>query len=59
MLKKELIPSLLVIIMGSIDCITTVIGIRLPWSYRIKPLHGRHSQHKHWSILSCQDLQPP
>lgn len=27
MLKRELIPSLLIIIMGTLDCVTTVIGV--------------------------------
>ncbi len=26
----------------------------IPWRIRIKPIHGRHSKHKHRSIPSCQ-----
>ena len=38
MLKKQLIPSLLLIIMGVIDCITTVIGILFHGATELNPI---------------------
>lgn len=37
MLKVEVIPSLLLIIMGSIDCITTVIGVLYSGAVELNP----------------------
>jgi hypothetical protein len=37
MLKTELLPSVLLIIMGSIDCLTTVIGISYAGAREINP----------------------
>ena len=37
MLKAEVIPSLLLIIMGSIDCITTVIGVLYSGAVELNP----------------------
>ena len=38
MSKAQLIPSLLLIIMGSIDCITTIIGISYQGASELNPL---------------------
>ncbi|HUK85986.1 MAG TPA: DUF5658 family protein [Candidatus Acidoferrum sp.] len=38
MLKAEIIPSLLLIIMGSVDCITTVIGVLYSGAVELNPL---------------------
>ena len=38
MLKAQVIPSILLIIMGSIDCITTVIGILYHGATELNPL---------------------
>ena len=38
MLKAEIVPSLLLIIMGLIDCITTVIGILYSGASELNPL---------------------
>ncbi len=38
MLKRELIPSLLLIIMGSIDCFTTVIGVLYTGASELNPI---------------------
>ena len=37
MLKAQVIPSLLLIIMGSIDCITTVIGVLYHGATELNP----------------------
>lgn len=37
MLKAQIIPSLLLIIMGSIDCVTTVIGILYRGASELNP----------------------
>ena len=38
MLRAQIIPSILLIIMGSIDCITTVIGILYHGATELNPL---------------------
>ena len=38
MLRKEVIPSLLIILMGSIDCLTTVIGVFYSGDRELNPL---------------------
>ena len=38
MLTKEIIPSLLLILMGSIDCLTTVIGVLYSGAKELNPL---------------------
>ena len=38
MLRKEIIPSLLVILMGSIDAVTTVIGVFYSGDKELNPL---------------------
>jgi len=38
MLRKEVIPSLLIILMGSIDCVTTVIGVFYSGDRELNPL---------------------
>ena len=38
MLMKEIIPSLLLILMGSIDCLTTVIGVLYSGAKELNPL---------------------
>jgi hypothetical protein len=38
MLKREIFPSFLLIIMGSIDCLTTVIGILYSGASEVNPL---------------------
>jgi hypothetical protein len=38
MLRKEVIPSLIVILMGSIDCVTTVIGVFYSGDKELNPL---------------------
>jgi hypothetical protein len=38
MLRKEVIPSLLIILMGSIDCVTTVIGVFYFGDKELNPL---------------------
>ena len=37
MLKKEIIPSLLLIVMGAIDCLTTVIGVLYSGAKELNP----------------------
>jgi hypothetical protein len=38
MLRKEVIPSLIIILMGSIDCVTTVIGVFYSGDRELNPL---------------------
>jgi len=38
MLKADIIPSLLLIIMGSIDCLTTVIGVIYSGASELNPM---------------------
>jgi hypothetical protein len=38
MLRKEVIPSLLIILIGSIDCVTTVIGVFYSGDKELNPL---------------------
>ena len=38
MLRKEVTPSLLIILMGSIDCVTTVIGVFYSGDKELNPL---------------------
>jgi len=38
MLRKEVIPSLLIILMGLIDCVTTVIGVFYSGDRELNPL---------------------
>ena len=38
MLKKEVIPSLLLILMGAIDCLTTTIGVVYSGAKELNPL---------------------
>jgi hypothetical protein len=38
MLKKELLPSLLIILMGTMDCITTVIGVAYQGAKELNPV---------------------
>ena len=35
--------SFLLILMGTIDCVTTVIGVMFSRSFRVEPVNGRHS----------------
>jgi len=37
MLKKEVIPSLLLIVMGAIDCLTTIIGVLYSGAKELNP----------------------
>ena len=37
MLKREIIPSLLLILMGAIDCVTTVIGVLYSGAKELNP----------------------
>lgn len=37
MLKKEIVPSLLLIVMGTIDCLTTVIGVLYSGAKELNP----------------------
>lgn len=38
MLKKEVLPSLLLIVMGAIDCLTTTIGVLYSGAKELNPL---------------------
>ena len=53
--KIEVIPSLLIILMGSIDCVTTILGVVYSGRQRSEPCYGGHSQHQRRRILSRQD----
>ena len=37
-MRKELIPSLLVIVMGTIDCVTTIFGVLYSGAQELNPL---------------------
>jgi Domain of unknown function (DUF5658) len=37
MLKKEVIPSLLILLMGTLDCVTTVIGVAYSGAKELNP----------------------
>ena len=55
-LKSEVFPSFILVLMGSIDCLTTVIGVIVFWGFRVKPLYDRHCQHKHRSVFGSENF---